>query len=79
MSCPECVTGSVHQGTPTGTEVKLGGLDAYAVGSEDSKRIIVIGVDVFGWKFVNTRLLADEYASKGFGVFIPDLFSGTFS
>ena len=71
MSCPECVTGSVHQDTPTGTEVKLGGLDAYAVGPKDSKRIIVIGVDVFGWKFVNTRLLADEYASKGFRVFIP--------
>ena len=79
MSCPHCVAGSVHQGTPLGKEVKVGGIDAYVVGPEDSKRIIVIGVDIFGWKFVNTRLLADEYASKGFRVVIPDLFSGMLS
>lgn len=31
---------------------------------------------VFGWKFQNTRLLADTYASAGFYVYIPDLHSG---
>ena len=79
MSCPDCVKGYVHTGTPTGTEIKVGGVDAYAVGPEDAARVIIIGADIFGWKFVNTRLLADEYASKGFRVFIPDLFSGTSS
>ena len=76
MSCPNCVTGSVHSGTPKGTEIKIGGLDAYVVGDESSDRIIVIAVDIFGWKFVNTRLLADEYASHGFRVVLLDLFDG---
>ncbi|KAI0357503.1 alpha/beta-hydrolase [Trametes cingulata] len=76
MSCPECVTGALHTGTPKGTERKIGGVDAYVVGDEASKRIIVIGTDVFGWKFVNTRLLADEYAARGFRVVVPDLFGG---
>lgn len=78
MSCPECVTGFIHNGTPKGTEVKVGGINAYTVGLEDSKRVIVFGTDIFGWRLVNARLLADEYASKGFRVVIPDLFSGMF-
>lgn len=77
MSCPDCVTGFIHSGTPKGAEVKIGGVNAYTVGPEDSKRVIVIGTDIFGWRLVNARLLADEYASKGFRVVIPDLFSGT--
>ncbi|KAI0712480.1 alpha/beta-hydrolase [Earliella scabrosa] len=76
MSCPNCVSGTIHHGTPKGAEVIVGGFNAYAVGDENSDRIIVIGVDIFGWKFVNTRLLADEYASHGFRVVIPDLFNG---
>ncbi|CAK5268433.1 unnamed protein product [Mycena citricolor] len=75
MSCPECITGVVHEGTPTGTETTIGGLSAYTVG-ESTTQIIVVGVDVFGWKFNNTRLLADEYAAHGFRVVIPDLFNG---
>ncbi|KAI0647818.1 alpha/beta-hydrolase [Trametes meyenii] len=76
MSCPECVTGTLHNGTPTGTETKVGGVDAYVVGPEDAKRVILVGADIFGWKFVNTRLLADEYAAHGFRVVIPDFFNG---
>ena len=78
MSCPDCVSGSVHGGTPQGTETNLGDISAYVVGDEGAARIIVIGVDVFGWRFVNTRLLADEYAAHGFRVVVPDLFSGAF-
>ncbi|KAI0699934.1 hypothetical protein C8T65DRAFT_580675 [Cerioporus squamosus] len=77
MSCPDCVTGYVHDGaTPKGTEIKVAGIDAYATGDEASKRIIVIGADIFGWKLANTRLLADEYAAKGFRVIVPDFFNG---
>ncbi|KAI0667760.1 alpha/beta-hydrolase [Trametes maxima] len=76
MSCPECVTGTLHSGTPAGTETKIGGVDAYVVGPEDAKRVILVGADVFGWKFVNTRLLADEYAAHGFRVVVPDFFNG---
>ena len=77
MSCPDCVTGFVHtDGTPKGTEIKVANINAYATGDEASKRIIVIGADVFGWKVVNTRLLADEYAAKGVRVIVPDFFGG---
>ena len=76
MTCPNCVTGTIHSGTPKGTEIKIAGFNAYATGDESSNRVIFIGVDIFGWKFVNTRLLADEYASHGFRVIMPDLFNG---
>lgn len=79
MSCPDCVKGYVHTGTPTGTEIKVGGVAAYAVGTEDAARVIIIGADIFGWKFVNTRLLADEYAARGFRVIVPDLFNGAYA
>jgi len=76
MACADCVSGAVHEGTPTGTEITLAGLPTYAVGDEASKRIVIFGHDIFGWKFVNTRLLADEYAARGFRVLVPDLYDG---
>ncbi|CDO76693.1 hypothetical protein BN946_scf184975.g2 [Trametes cinnabarina] len=76
MSFPGCVTGSLHVGTPQGTETKVGGINAYVVGDADSQRVIVFGCDIFGWRFVNNRLLADEYASHGFRVVVPDFFNG---
>ncbi|KAH9851689.1 alpha/beta-hydrolase [Lenzites betulinus] len=76
MSCPDCVTGALHSGTPSGSETKVGGIDSYVVGDASAHRTIVIGVDVFGWSSINTRLLADEYAARGFRVVVPDLFGG---
>jgi len=37
---------------------------------------VIIATDVFGYKFNNTRLLADEFASSGFLCVVPDLFNG---
>ena len=76
MACADCVSGFVHEGTPLGKEISLAGLQVYATGDDASSRVIIFGVDVFGWRFVNSRLLADEYASRGFHVLIPDLFNG---
>jgi len=76
MACADCVTGTIHQGAPEGTEVTLASLPSYVVGNESASKIIVFGHDIFGWKFMNTRLLADIYAARGFRVFIPDLFDG---
>ncbi|CAF1040979.1 unnamed protein product [Didymodactylos carnosus] len=39
-------------------------------------KIIVVMTDVFGWELKNIRLLADEYASNGFYVLVPDFFKG---
>ncbi|EMD40205.1 hypothetical protein CERSUDRAFT_112410 [Gelatoporia subvermispora B] len=76
MACADCITGTVHTGTPAGTEITLAGLPTYATGDEASTRIVIFGHDIFGWKFINTRLLADEYAARGFRVLVPDLYGG---
>ena len=83
MSCAACFAGSVHAGTPTGADVELPleGAPAvpayYAAPPAASTAAICILSDVFGFKFINVRLLADVYASKGFHVFVPDYFGGT--
>jgi hypothetical protein len=79
MSCPDCFTGSVHDGDPKGKVTKVYGLDAYV--SEPTgkpvKGVIVIIPDAFGWEFVNSRILADHYADKGgFKVYLPDFMNG---
>lgn len=79
MSCPDCVQGAVHDIKPTGHEEKLHGLDCYVADppSGKPKAVILFLTDVFGWKFQNSRVLADEYASKGqYRVVIPDVIPG---
>ncbi|KAJ4245970.1 hypothetical protein NW762_013714 [Fusarium torreyae] len=79
MSCPDCVKGSIHEGEPRGREIKLHGLDSYVVEPQgrDVRGIIVVLPDAFGWKFVNTRLLADNYANKShYKIYLPDLMIG---
>ncbi|KAK7685585.1 hypothetical protein QCA50_011452 [Cerrena zonata] len=76
MSCPDCVSGSIHEGTPKGKVITFANLPTYATGDESANKVIVIGCDIFGWNFVNSRLLADEYAARGFRVLLPDLFDG---
>ena len=64
-----CTSGHLHEGTPKGKEGKLGNLDAYFTGDEANKsKTILYLVDIFGYKLVNARLLADEYAAQGFYV-----------
>jgi dienelactone hydrolase len=82
MSCSECISGHVHTGTPKGCVTKLYGLDVYVTepGQERPvKGIIIIIPDVFGWEFVNIRILADHYAEKGsYKVYLPDFMNGMF-
>ncbi|KAK3368405.1 dienelactone hydrolase family protein [Podospora didyma] len=80
MVCPDCLSGHVRTETPTGNVAKIHGRDTYiaspAAGVKP-KGLIVIISDLFGWEFVNTRLLADQYAAKGdFLVYLPDFMSG---
>jgi dienelactone hydrolase len=80
MSCPDCFTGNEHSGTLTGKEVKIHGRDSYVAeppGGVAPKGIVVIVPDAFGWAFVNNRLLADAYATKGrYLVYLPDFMNG---
>lgn len=73
-----CLSGAVHDGTPSGRVDTIGGLQTYVSepeGGQRSKSIIFI-CDIFGWEFTNTRLLADEYAKHGFCCYVPDFHQG---
>lgn len=50
----------------------------YVAQPEDGSKTktVVFLVDIFGWKFNNVRLLADNYAKAGFTVYIPDVHEG---
>jgi dienelactone hydrolase len=79
MSCPDCFSGHVHEGDVSGEELQLHGLHVYATGPQfqDAKGIIVIIPDAFGWKFINSRLWADEVAKRGsWRVLLPDFMHG---
>ena len=73
-----CISGSVHSGTPSGREDTIGGLATYIAEPKDKStaRSIIFLVDIFGWKFENVRLLADNYAKAGFYCYIPDVHEG---
>lgn len=73
-----CLSGKVHQGTEAGREDTIGGLPTY-ISEPDNKskaKTVIFLVDIFGWKFKNVRLLADEYARAGFYTYVPDIQQG---
>lgn len=79
MSCPNCFSGGVWEGHPTGKMVELHGLKTYVAEPEASvtpKGIIVFISDAFGPDFVNNRVLSDHYATRGFLVYCPDFMNG---
>ncbi|WVQ80924.1 hypothetical protein IAT38_003031 [Cryptococcus sp. DSM 104549] len=82
---PCCISGHIHAGTPIGSISILHGLRTYistpstpapsAAGQGKVDTVILIP-DIFGIDLVNTKLVADEYAGKGWKVLLPDLFEG---
>ena len=80
MSCPQCFTGHVNPGTPTGHWETVYGLRTYIAEPPASQKvlgIIVIIPDAFGVGFVNNQILADHYASATqFLVYLPDFMNG---
>ncbi|KAJ8472022.1 hypothetical protein OPV22_026365 [Ensete ventricosum] len=51
----------------------LGGFRAYTAGSPDSKLAVLLISDVYGFEAPNLRKIADEIATSGFFVVVPDL------
>ncbi|OBU00694.1 hypothetical protein VE01_01327 [Pseudogymnoascus verrucosus] len=78
VPCRDCVSGTLSDKTPTGTETTIHGLPTYvALPEGESKGLIVYIPDAFGWKFNNNRVLADQYAKKGgFTVYLPEVMDG---
>ncbi|KAL2919161.1 hypothetical protein HK105_201436 [Polyrhizophydium stewartii] len=74
-----CFRGFLHEGTPTGSVIKVGGLDTYLATPEagETDKAVVLIHDVFGWSLPNTRLIADRIAKDGgYRVYLPDFFNG---
>ncbi|KAK2473559.1 hypothetical protein H9L39_15734 [Fusarium oxysporum f. sp. albedinis] len=80
MSCPQCFSGHINPGTPTGRWDTIHGLRAYIAeppAGKSPKAIIVIIPDAFGVDFVNNQILADHYASAAdYLVYLPDFMNG---
>jgi len=79
MSCKDCFRGTIHAGPLSGSVQTLHNLPTYisnAPATTTPKGIIVIIPDVFGWEMPNARLVADQYASAGYKVLLPDFMDG---
>ena len=77
MAVPSCcLAGFAWEGTPLGSICKLAGNDAYIVGNNLDRAVLLIH-DLLGWTFPNTRLLADHYAREADAtVYVPDFYHG---
>ncbi|KAJ3168091.1 hypothetical protein HK101_011680 [Irineochytrium annulatum] len=75
---PECCkTGFLWEGEPTGTEEKIGGVDTYVARPPTATdRYVIIWTDIFGYKIVNVRIIADTIAKSGVNVIVPDILLG---
>ncbi|EXA30038.1 hypothetical protein FOVG_18545 [Fusarium oxysporum f. sp. pisi HDV247] len=74
-----CTVGVRHEGTTTGQRIKVGAHDAYLASASSNNAHRGTGVlyvpDVIGiWD--NSKLLADEFAAKGYTTLIIDIFNG---
>ncbi|KAJ5373269.1 Dienelactone hydrolase [Penicillium concentricum] len=80
MSCPDCFSGYIHQGTPRGEVTSLHGLPVYTtkpLNDAPYRGILIVVPDAFGWEFVNNRIVADNYAEKGkYLVYLPEFMNG---
>ncbi|KAK0347158.1 hypothetical protein LTR02_000818 [Friedmanniomyces endolithicus] len=73
-----CVKGFEWDGTPEGKAVPFptASNQAYVTGS-NSDAVVMLITDVFGWDFINNRLLADHFAREAnVTVYMPDFFNG---
>jgi len=77
--CKDCISGVRYEGTPEGKLDKIGGVDAYIATptvAYPKDAVILLLTDIFGYKLVNSQLLADDFARNGFKVVMIDLFNG---
>lgn len=77
-TCPDCFAGTVHTAKPTGHLETVHDVPTYITrGSATSNSTIIFLTDGFGFRLVNNKLLADQYASKtGLRVLMPNLLPG---
>ncbi|KAJ4297798.1 hypothetical protein N0V90_005694 [Kalmusia sp. IMI 367209] len=80
MSCPDCFRGGKAVGDPKGTIQTIYGTPTYVAeppSTSASRSTIIIYTDGFGLGIVNSKVLADAYASlTGMRVLVPDIIPG---
>ncbi|KAJ7073540.1 dienelactone hydrolase endo-1,3,1,4-beta-D-glucanase [Mycena belliarum] len=80
MSCPDCISGALITGEPTGYIDASGAYHAPApsTASETQKtRSILLFTDAFGLPLNNCKLIADTLAARlACDVWVPDIFAG---
>ncbi|KAF7289067.1 hypothetical protein HMN09_01354900 [Mycena chlorophos] len=77
--CEHCIKGVRHEGTPEGELTTVGGIETYVAtptGAYAKDKAILYLTDVFGPRFLNHQLLADDFARNGFKVYVPDICLG---
>ncbi|KAI8716128.1 DLH domain-containing protein [Fusarium sp. LHS14.1] len=71
-----CATGTLHQGTPVGTMVKIDGkIDGYLAKPSTQTRTAILYIpDIVGiWQ--NSKLMADAFAEQGYVCLVVDIFN----
>ncbi|KAG8955403.1 hypothetical protein FRC04_008754 [Tulasnella sp. 424] len=85
VPCPNCLTGYILPGEPSGKMVKaVSSLPEAYLASKHTKpsdggrkKAIVLFTDIFGLPLVNCKIMADAFNERvGVDVYVPDLFQG---
>ncbi|KAL3451447.1 dienelactone hydrolase [Aspergillus insuetus] len=73
-----CFEGMKHEGSPSGDIFKIRDIEVYVKYPENrsTESGIILLSDVFGHRFNNSQLIADQLAANGHFVVMPDLFAG---
>lgn len=76
--CADCIKGSLDEGSPKGTDTTIAGVPCYIskAAQQSNGGCIILATDIFGYKLINARLIADAYADAGFTCVVPDYFEG---
>lgn len=68
-----CITSNFHEGQPSGQHETVFGLDTYVTGKSNSRTIVIL-TDIYGHKYNNVLLIADQLAKLGkYRVLVPDI------
>ncbi|EED16216.1 dienelactone hydrolase family protein [Talaromyces stipitatus ATCC 10500] len=73
-----CYKGVKHEGQPVGSISTVKDFEVYTSYPADKSTdyAVLLLTDILGHKFQNLQLIADQFASNGYFVFMPDLFHG---
>lgn len=75
--CPESRCPALQKAIPgSGKVVPVSDFEAYLSGPPDSKRVIIVIADIFGFKSGRHFGICDHFAENGYHVIMPDLMKG---